>query len=56
MILKRDGGYLCGCSTLEHGRLVVHRYPQEPVPPSEAGRAIDAEIIGQVTAILRRLP
>jgi hypothetical protein len=56
MILKRDGGFLCGCCTLQQGTLSVHRHPQHRPTPVETERNIDAEIIGQVTAILRRLP
>ena len=56
VILKRDGGYLCGRCTLDPGKLVVHGYPGGPVDTLEFRDGIDAEVVGQVTAILRRLP
>jgi transcriptional regulator with XRE-family HTH domain len=55
MVLKRDGGYLCGSCTPERRGIAVHRHPQEQLPRVETERRIDAEIIGQVTAIVRRL-
>lgn len=57
MILKRGGGYLCGCCAVRQGALTVavHRHPSESYPNLEAGKRVDAEVIGQVTAILRYL-
>ncbi|HXN54242.1 MAG TPA: hypothetical protein VN943_20100 [Candidatus Acidoferrum sp.] len=55
MILKRDGGLLCGACTLEHGLLLVHPYPDRPSAPRQLRNGIDAEVIGQVTAVIRRL-
>ncbi len=56
LILKRDGGYLCGRCALDRGSLVVHTYPGVPSGPRQFRNGIDAEVIGQVTAIVRRLP
>ena len=56
VILKRDSGYLCGSCTLDEGNLVVHGYPGGPVGARQFKDGIDAEIVGQVTAILRRFP
>lgn len=51
VILTRDG-YLCGCCTLRKGRgMVVHR--QLEYPSASRENYVDAEVIGQVTAILR---
>ena len=55
VILKRDGSYLCGCCTLQQGSLVVHTYPGGPIGTRQFRNGIDAEVIGQVTTILRRL-
>jgi hypothetical protein len=55
LILKRNGGYLCGHSTLEETNLVVHSYPGSPFGAQRFGNGLDAEIVGRVTAILRRL-
>jgi len=56
LILKRDGSYLCGRCALQQGNLVVHAYPGGPFGTQQFRNGIDAEVIGQVTAILRRLP
>ncbi|MHB8676377.1 MAG: hypothetical protein ACYDCE_07895 [Candidatus Acidiferrales bacterium] len=56
LILKRDGSYLCGPCALHQGNLVVHTYPGGPLGPRQFKNGIDAEIIGQVTTIVRRLP
>jgi hypothetical protein len=55
LILKRDGGYLCGCCAVHEGELVVHLYPGVPLGARRFRNGIDAEVIGQVTTILRRL-
>jgi hypothetical protein len=55
LVLARDGSYLCGCCALDEGELVVHLYPGVPLGARRFRNGIDAEVIGQVTAILRRL-
>ncbi len=55
LILKRDGSYLCGCCSLHQGNLVVRAYPGGRLGTQQFRNGIDAEIIGQVTTILRRL-
>lgn len=55
VLLTRDGRYLCGCCSLERGFVVVHPYPDRPFTPREFKNGTDAEVVGQVTAILRRL-
>ena len=54
LILKRDGSYLCGCCTLQQDSLVVHAYPGGPIGTQQFRNGIDAEVIGQVTTILKR--
>ena len=56
LILKRDGGYLCGRCTVHQGNLVVPTYPGGPPAPRLLKNGIDAEIVGQVTTIVRRFP
>jgi hypothetical protein len=56
MLVKRDGGYLCGACRLDRGTLTLVRPAARPVAPAEAESRVDAEIVGQVTAVLRRLP
>jgi hypothetical protein len=55
VILTREGHYLCGHCTLDEGNLVVHGYPRGAVASQHFRDGIDAEVIGQVTTILRRL-
>jgi hypothetical protein len=55
VILKRDGGFLCGACTLEQGLLQIHPYPDRSSVPRKLRNGIDAEVIGQVTAVIRRL-
>lgn len=56
IILRRDGSYLCGQCALEQGHLVVDGYPRGGIGAQRFRNGVDAEIAGQVTAILRRLP
>jgi hypothetical protein len=55
LLLKRDGSYLCGCCALHQGSLVVRAYPCGRRATQRFRNGIDAEVIGQVTTILRRL-
>jgi hypothetical protein len=55
LILRRDGSFLCGVCTLHNDLLVVHPYPERSFVPRKFRNESDAEVIGQVTAIVRRL-
>jgi hypothetical protein len=55
VLLLRDGTFVCGACTLEDGMLLVHPYPNRPLASQKLRNQIDAEVIGQVTAIVRRL-
>ena len=55
LVLKRDGRYLCGCCAVHNDQLLVHLYPGMPLGARHFRNGIDAEVIGQVTTILRRL-
>lgn len=55
LLVERDGRYLCGPCSSEDGNLVVPAYPGEPDGARHFRSGVDAEVIGQVTAILRRL-
>ncbi len=55
MVLKRDGGFLCGACTLKDGLLSVHPYPDRPFVPRQLRDGIDAEVIGHLMAVVRRL-
>lgn len=56
LILKRNGSYLCGPCTLQQGNLVVHHSSCGASGSQVFKNGIDAEIVGEITAILRRLP
>lgn len=56
LILKRDGSYLCGRCTLHEGKLTVNAHPGGPLGTQHFRNGTDAEVVGQVTTILRRLP
>ena len=55
LILRRDGNYLCGRCTLNEGNLVLHGYPGGSAGNQHFRNGVDAEVVGQVTTILRRL-
>jgi hypothetical protein len=54
VILKRDGTFVCGCCSRENNSLVVHSYPGG-VHRREQFRNRDAEVIGKIVAVVRRL-
>jgi hypothetical protein len=56
VLLKRDGGFLCGACTLERGVLSIHPYPDRSVAFRQLRSGIDAEVIGRGMTIVRRLP
>lgn len=56
VLLLRGGDYLCGPCELRRGVLIVHPHSEAPHNSIQLRNGIDAEVIGQVTAVLRRLP
>ncbi len=56
ILLTRDGSFLCGPCTLKQGVLIVHPHADRPHNALRLRNGIDAEMIGQVTSIFRRLP
>lgn len=55
MILKRDGTYLCGPCGIENGTLVMHPDAPHMDLREQFRNHRDAEVVGQVAAIARRL-
>jgi hypothetical protein len=55
VVFRRDGRYFCGACTIERGSLVIHSSLEETSESRELGTAVDAEVIGKVTAIVRRI-
>jgi hypothetical protein len=56
LIYKRDGSYLCACCALQDGQLIVPSYTGSPFGTLQFRNGVDAELVGQVTAIVRRFP
>lgn len=56
LILDRNGNYRCGPSTLERDLLTLRAYLGNAGETQEFREGIDAEAVGRVTAILRKLP
>ena len=55
LLLKRDGSYACGYSTLEDGILTLRDAGSSAPSAQRFRESIDAEIVGRVTALVRRL-
>jgi len=55
LVLKRDGSFLCGCCARHQGNLVVRAYSGGRLATQQFRIGIDAEVIGRVTTILRKL-
>jgi hypothetical protein len=55
MLLKRDGTYVCGCCSSENGSLVIHPYARNYQRSERLRNHDDAEVIGQIVMVARRL-
>jgi hypothetical protein len=55
VLLKRDGTYICGCCSLESGTLMIHPYSPSDQPPEHLRNHHDAEVVGQVVTIARKI-
>jgi hypothetical protein len=55
VVLLRGGSYLCCSCELRGGILIANPHSQRPQRSIKLRNGIDAEVVGQVTAILRRL-
>jgi transcriptional regulator with XRE-family HTH domain len=55
VVLKRDGTYLCGPCGIENSTLVIHPDSEHSGSREIFRNRRDAEIVGQITAIARRL-
>lgn len=54
LILAREGGYMCGRCRLDGDNLVIEGYPRGGVATRSFKNGVDVEVLGRVTAILRR--
>jgi len=55
VLLRRDGSYMCACCSLENGILVIHPHSWDYQRPEQLRNRRDAEVIGQIVTIARRL-
>jgi hypothetical protein len=56
VLQMRDGTYLCGCCGIENGNLVVHPYSEHFYRSVQLRYHQDAEVVGQIVTIVRKLP
>jgi hypothetical protein len=56
VLMRRDGSYLCAPCEVQGDALVVHPHCEPPLKSLRFKKGVDAEIIGRITAILRKLP
>jgi transcriptional regulator with XRE-family HTH domain len=56
VILMRDGSYLACCCAVESGLLVIHPYSLDFHRSAQYRLHQDAEVVGQIVAIMRRVP
>lgn len=56
VVLKRDGTHLAACCGGENAALVVHPYARDFHRDEEYRLHQDAEVVGQIVAIARKLP
>jgi hypothetical protein len=55
VLLRRDGTYVCGCCSLEDGTLMLHPYSVSHQRPEHLRNHRDAEVIGQIVTVARKL-
>ena len=55
MILMRDGTYLCASCGIENGALVIHPYSQEFHRSEHLRYHHDAEVVGRIVTVARKL-
>lgn len=55
VILRRDGTYLCACCGIENGSLVIHPYSQQFHRSEHLRYHHDAEVVGRIVTVARKL-
>ncbi len=55
VLLKSDGTYICACCSTEDGMLVIHPYSKKYGQSLHMHNHVDAEVIGEVVAVIRKL-
>lgn len=55
LVRRRDGSYALASCSLENGAIVIHPYPGSHAPAERLRDRVDAEVVGQITAVVRSL-
>jgi len=55
VILMRNGTYLCACCGIENGTLVIHPYSQQFRRSEHLRYHHDAEVVGRIVTVIRKL-
>jgi hypothetical protein len=55
VILMRNGTYLCACCGIENGTLVIHPYSQQFRRSEHLRYHYDAEVVGRIVTVARKL-
>jgi transcriptional regulator with XRE-family HTH domain len=55
LVLRRDGSYLLASCTLEDNTIVAHPHADGFVPHERLRNRVDAEVLGQIVAVVRSL-
>jgi hypothetical protein len=55
VLQKRDGTYLCACCGIENDDLVVHPYSEHFYRPAQMRYHQDAEVLGEIVTVVRKL-
>ena len=55
VILMRNGTYLCACCGIENGTLIIHPYSQQFRRSEHLRYHQDAEVIGRIVTVARKL-
>lgn len=56
LLIRRDGSYVLSSCSMEDDTIVLHPYADQFVPPEQLRNSVDAEVVGQIASVVRRLP
>jgi len=56
LLMRRDGSYVLASCSLEDSTIVVHPHTEGFVRPERLRDQVDAQVVGQIVAIVRSLP
>ena len=55
LLMTREGRYICACCSLDNGVLIVHPSSEDFQPSERFRNRHEAEVVGQVVAIVRKI-